>query len=114
MARSTGVGSMWLTAAVLIFVSFCGAEGAACGTYKGYVEGWPSSTYLGEYKAKEVKSLDDLPDAIRAKLIAHMLNRLGPEYFSRLNVEAGQIVDFDELHRVNPRAKNYRWQVFAY
>ncbi len=40
--------------------------------------------------------------------------RLGDAFYSRLRMSGGQIVDFSELYRVEPTARNWRWQIFAY
>jgi hypothetical protein len=73
----------------------------------------PASVYFGDYKPTEPKSLDEIPDQIRRKLQAHLIERLGEKYFARLAFAYGQVVDDDELKRVDPGA-NYQWKVFAY
>ena len=79
-----------------------------------YVEGQQHSIGFGTYTTGPIKTLDDLPDEIKAKLEAHLIKRLGQDYFRRLSVSGGQIVDLEELYRINPRAKNYQWKVFSY
>lgn len=78
------------------------------------VEDNPSTVYMGGYNAKSPKSLEDLPAEIRKKVVDHLKTKLGDAFFGRLSLDGGQIVDFDELYRVNPDAKNYEWTVFAY
>ncbi len=74
----------------------------------------PESTYFGNYKPREPKSLNELPEKIRGKVENHLKARLGDAFYSKLQLSGGQIVDFDELYRVEPDAKNYKWKIFAY
>jgi hypothetical protein len=78
------------------------------------VENHPNFVSLGNYEATKPASLADLPQAIVAKLNRHLVERFGADYYARLSFAGGQIVDFDELYRVNPSAKQYQWKVFAY
>jgi hypothetical protein len=73
----------------------------------------PASVLFSDYEPVEPNSLDELPREIRRKLQAHLIERLGEKYFARLTFAYGQIVDHDELKRVDPKA-NYQWKVFAY
>lgn len=68
----------------------------------------------GDYKPIEPKTLDEIPKKIRERLRAHLLERLGESYLAKLSFAGGQIVDFDDLYREEPNAKNYQWTVFAY
>jgi len=77
------------------------------------VANWPASVFFGDYKPVEPKTLDEIPGQIRRKLHAHLIDRLGEKYVARLRFAGGQIVDHDELYRVDPSA-NYQWKVFAY
>jgi len=74
----------------------------------------PESTYFGYYKPREPTSLNELPDAIRRRVEEHLKARLGDEFYSKLRLSGGQIVDFSELYRVEPEARNYKWKIFAY
>lgn len=74
----------------------------------------PVSVYFGNYKPREPKSLSELPESIRVKLETHLKARLGDAFYSRLRLSSGQLIDFDELYRVEPDAKNYKWKIFAY
>ncbi len=75
---------------------------------------YTSGVYFGDYKPIEPKSLNEVPEPIRRKLRSHLLERLGERYLSRLTFAGGQLVDRDELYRVDPGAKNYKWPLFAY
>lgn len=74
----------------------------------------PESTSFGNYKPREPKSLNELPEEIRRKVEDHLKSRLGSEFYYKLKLSGGQIVDFSELYRVEPDAKNYKWKIFAY
>lgn len=71
-------------------------------------------TYFGPYKPREAKSLADVPEPARTRLVAHLKQRLGERFYSTLHLSGGQIVDFAEFHRRDPDWKDYKWEVFAY
>jgi hypothetical protein len=69
-------------------------------------------SYFGHYIPREAKSLDDLPEPARTRLVTHLKERLGERFYSTLQLAGGQIVDFAEFHRLDPGWKE-KW-VFAY
>lgn len=73
----------------------------------------PGWTYMGNYSPAEPKSLSELPDPIRLKLLTHLRDRLG-SFAERLTFTGGQIVDFDRLAHDEPNSKDYQWEVHAY
>jgi tetratricopeptide (TPR) repeat protein len=73
-----------------------------------------SYTYLGSYIPAEITNADQLPVAIQQKLTHYLIDRLGEDYYRRLSFVNAQLVDFDELKRINPGASQYQWEVFAY
>lgn len=73
--------------------------------------GWIS---FGLYEPANPQTLADIPDSIRLGLVAHLQERLGESFYRRLEFAGGQVVNIDELHRVNPSSSNYRWEVPAY
>lgn len=75
---------------------------------------YPGWTYMGEYEPANPSSLDELQQNIREKVVEHLKSRLGEDFFRKLRFTGGQVVDFTELYRVNPRAKHYEWTVHAY
>jgi hypothetical protein len=75
----------------------------------------PGWTFFGLlYKPPNPQSLAEIPESIRVGLIAHLQKRLGENFYRRLEFAGGQVVDVDELHRIDPGSKNYRWEVPAY
>lgn len=104
--------ALMITLALSILVADT-AHAASAQTKQPTVANGPVSVYFGDYKPVEPKSLDEIPDQIRRKLQAHLIDRLGEKYVARLTFVGGQIVDHDELYRVDPAA-NYQWTVFAY
>src|SRR5690606_2337102 len=68
----------------------------------------------GEYEPRKPDSLDDVPSSIRKMLEGHLIERLGKTFYSSLQFDGGQIVDYDDLLKVHPNAKNYKWEVHAY
>lgn len=85
----------------------------AFGQGKGVYMHCPS-IYFGNYQPGEPQSLNDLPDIIRVKLEAHLIRRLGLEFYSKLKFAGGQIVDLKELYIVEKSAKDYRWKLYSY
>ncbi len=66
------------------------------------------------YQPKEMRTLEELPAAVRAAAVAHVKARVGEEFYARLRFAGGQFVDVEELHRVNPASRKFRAQVPAY
>jgi hypothetical protein len=106
-----------LRALLILVVAWASAIVAHANAFKSpldYVEGPKSSIYTGSYRAEELRSFGDLPADVQAKLTTHLTERFGENYFRRLSVSDGQIVDHEEMHRIDPGTKNYQWTVFAY
>ncbi len=73
-----------------------------------------SSISFGNYQPQEPHSIYDLPDSIRIKLVAHLTARLGADFYSKLKLSGGQIVNLDRLYIVEDNAKNYKWTPYSY
>jgi uncharacterized membrane protein YkoI len=73
-----------------------------------------SSISFGSYHPKEPHSIYDLPDSIRINLVAHLIDRLGQDFYSKLKISGGQILDLDRLYIVEDNAKNYQWTPYSY
>lgn len=69
---------------------------------------------FGSYVPKTPTSLNDLPENIRIKLVAHLIDKLGKAYYSKLKMSGGQIVDIDRLYKVEKNAKDYKWIPYCY
>jgi hypothetical protein len=78
------------------------------------VKKYGGDTYFGEYKPAKAKSLDDIPEPARSRIVEHLKKRLGEKFYSILKLSGGQIVDLDELRRKEPNSKNYQWEAPAY
>jgi len=98
----------WLTATMLVATVAFGNQ------FPTSVQGQESSVSFGNYSPKEPTTLEELPIEIRSKLNAYLIDRLGKNYLARLQFVGGQVVDFEELYRINPGAKEYKWKIFAY
>ncbi len=72
-----------------------------------------SSTFFGNYRPKEPRSIYDLPDSIRIKLESHLIDRLGQEFYAKLKISGGQIVDLERLDIIE-HLKEYRWTPYSY
>ncbi len=70
--------------------------------------------FFGDYKPRETKSLEDVPEPARTRLVTHLKQRLGERFYSTLHLSGGQIVDFAEFHRIDPTWKEFKREVFAY
>lgn len=73
-----------------------------------------SSRSFGSYHPKEPYSIFDLSDSIRTKLTAHLIDRLGQGFYSKLRISGGQILNIDRLYIVEDNAKNYKWTPYSY
>jgi len=93
----------------LLFTPSAAAEAPA--HIRGSAAEW---TMFFDYEPTRPSSLDDLPEPIRTKLVAHLKKKLGESFYSSLRLCGGQIVDFDEFHRRVPSWKDYKWEVSAY
>ncbi len=71
------------------------------------------STTLYPYSPKSTESLNDIPANIVEKVTTHLKNRLGENFYQKLQFSYGVIVNFDDLKRADPNA-NYQWKVFTY
>ena len=100
--------SFFLTVLAVALISVC-ASAPSYGVSKG--AGYP---YLGEYQPAVLESLDDLPDHIRHRLLAHLADRLGEAFFAEISFAGGLHVDHDRLYKDEPGAASYRWEVPAY
>jgi hypothetical protein len=74
----------------------------------------PKSRAMGGYEPDEIQSMVDLPTGIRAAVHENLEQRLGTEFLEQLEFSGGEIVDFEELYRINPGARDYRWIVPKY
>lgn len=75
---------------------------AAEATGGGKHAGW---RYIPGYRPKNLTSFDEVPAEIRQQVITHLKDRVGGDFFSRLEFAGGQAVDFDEMIRANPRQR---------
>ena len=105
-------------AAALVALSLAGSC-AYCqgdpGIPRGGINSGGSSDYhLDPYQPTTIVSFAQLPRAIREKVLAHLVNRLGTDFFQNLRFDNGQIVDLDKMHRINPDTKQYKWIVPTY
>lgn len=66
------------------------------------------------YQPKEIARLEELPDGIRTRVVTHLQERVGEDFYRQLNFGGGQVVDLDELHRVNPDSRRFKREVPAY
>jgi len=79
-----------------------------------HVHKYAGYSSLGAYEPARPKSLNDIPESVRTKLVAHLKKRLGEPFYSSLQLCGGQIVAFAEFHRRESGWKDYKWEVFAY
>ncbi len=94
--------------AILMTTNAVAAEGVTPVSKKS------GSTYFGDYEPSEPKSLDDVSSPAKERLIAHLKERLGDAFYTRLRFSGGQVIDFAKLARMEPDSKDYQWEVPAY
>jgi uncharacterized membrane protein YkoI len=71
----------------------------------------PVGVSLGQYIPRTFKSLNALPEGIRVKVVNHLRERLGNDFYSRLKFVSGSSIDIEEYLRINPGTK---WKVHSY
>jgi hypothetical protein len=62
--------------------------------------------YTSGYQPKEPYSIDELPLNIQANLKSYLLDRVGKEFYKKLVLNGGQIVNLERLYAVDPSARS--------
>jgi len=70
--------------------------------------------YMGAYDPPAPTNWASIPEPARSKIIGHLKKRFGVEFYNKLTLVGGQIVDFKALREQEPNSKNYKWEVHAY
>jgi hypothetical protein len=73
-----------------------------------------STVSLGDYSARNPRRLSSLPDSVQRRAREYMLDRLGPEFFARLEFAGGQVVDSARMYREDPFTRDFEWPIFGY
>ena len=73
-----------------------------------------STHYSMVYNPSEIDSFNELPSFIQKSLISHLKDKLGHEFYKKLNFESGLLIDYKELIRLDPQVINYKWKVPKY
>ena len=79
---------------------------------KLHKSGWNS--YMGAYDPPAPTNWLSIPEPARSRIIAHLKNRLGDDFYAELSLVGGQIIDFKTLREKEPNSKDYEWEVPAY
>jgi hypothetical protein len=66
------------------------------------------------YNPSEIDSFNELPSFIQESLINHLKDKLGHEFYKKLNFESGLLIEYKELIRLDPQVINYKWKVPKY
>jgi hypothetical protein len=64
------------------------------------------------YKPNSVKSLTELPTEIAEKVKKHLIERIGEEFYNKLQFSYGLVVDYNELCRLD--GCQQEWKVLSY
>src|SRR5262245_36024942 len=73
--------------------------------------GFPS---MGAYEPPAPTNWASIPEPARSRIIKHLKDRFGAEFFNKLTLVGGQVVDFKALRKQEPNSKDYKWEVHAY
>jgi hypothetical protein len=73
-----------------------------------------SQVGFGDYEPKEPRTLSDLPIEIKEKVVTHIKDRVGNNFYSRLILTGGQIVDLNRLQKLENYIKEYKWTPQSY
>jgi hypothetical protein len=104
---------VFLSVALLGLLEVASIEAAASDDMPK-VRKYAAIIYYGDYTPAEPKGWKSIPEPARSKIAQHLKSRLGEEFYSRLSLIGGQIVDVQTLRRKEPNSKNYKWEVPAY
>src|SRR5687768_14417477 len=81
-------------------------------THTSYRKSAPSIS-LFPYDPEHVVAFTAFPPLIQSNVSTYLSDRLGSDLYGKTRFTWGEIVDFDELRRVDPKA-NYQWKVFTF
>jgi hypothetical protein len=71
--------------------------------------GYRGSRYsFREYRPKTIRQLDEIPPPVLSRLITHLKGRLGERFYSKLKFGWGEVINLDELYRIEPYWKQER------
>ena len=71
--------------------------------------GYRGSRYsFREYRPKTFRQLKELPPEVLANLSRHLEQRLGTQFYTKLEFSWGEAIDLNELHSVEPYWRNER------
>lgn len=91
-----------LTASIVAFVLLLSSYQSHA--QKRAVEaGYRGSRYsFRDYHPKTIGKLGELPPTVLAELVSHLKSRLGERFYGALEFSWGEMIDLDELYRVEP------------
>lgn len=69
---------------------------------------------FGQYEPKEPRSLEELPEGIRKKVIQHLLDKTGPAFYSRLYLSGGMLVNLSRLNKIEHYKGKYHWRPYPW
>ena len=71
-------------------------------------------TWFGPYQPSTIKGWSSIPEPAKSRIVTHLKNRLGNDFYAKLSLVGGQIIDITVLHEKEPGSKNYKWEIPAY
>lgn len=72
------------------------------------------SLWVGAYEATPLKNWASIPEPAKSQIIAHLKNRLGDAFYSKLSLVGGQIFDLKALYQMEPQFKDSKVEIPAY
>ncbi len=70
--------------------------------------------YFGAYTPSTIKDWSSIPEPAKSRIVAHLKNRLGDDFYAKVSLVGGEIIDIKALREKEPNSKDYRWEVPAY
>lgn len=93
--------------AIILFLPFQGnSQTRSISKYAG-------SLNLISYKPKWFDTLNALPSDIKEKVVKHLIDRLGEDFYSELKLNYLIVVNFDDFRRAESNP-TYQWKIPAY
>jgi hypothetical protein len=103
---------VWLRLSPILMACLCSCVFSNC-TIRSSARRWAPSISLWPYQPQNVVALTGFPLSIQTQVSTYLLDRLGHDLYGEARFTRGEIVNFDDLRRVDPKA-SYQWKVFTY
>ena len=75
------------------------------------VKHYAGSYYLGKYTPSTIKDWSSIPEPAKSRIVTHLKKRLGNDFYAKLSLVDGQIIDIAAFREKAGDPKNFNWEV---